>query len=67
MMESVWLDIQHAARTLRASPLFTTVAVLSLAIGIAGTTIIFGITDAYLSPSAGDRRRRSSSPGWPCG
>ena len=48
MMESVWLDIQHAARTLRASPLFTTVAVLSLAIGIAGTTIIFGITDAYL-------------------
>src|SRR5262245_60265918 len=48
MVESIWLDIQHAARTLRASPLFTVVAVLSLAVGIAGTTIIFGITDAYL-------------------
>ena len=48
MMESVWRDMLHAARTLRASPLFTVVAVLSLAVGIAGTTILFGITDAYL-------------------
>ena len=47
-MESVWRDVQHAARTLRASPLFTVVAVLSLAVGIAGTTVIFGIADAYL-------------------
>jgi predicted permease len=48
MVESAWLDIRHAARTLRISPLFTTVAVLSLAVGIAGTTIIFGLADAYL-------------------
>ena len=48
MMESAWLDVRQAVRTLRGSPLFSTVAVLSLAVGIAGTTIIFGLTDAYL-------------------
>ena len=48
MVESIWLDIQHAARTLRASPLFTAIAVLSLSVGIAGTTVIFGLTNAYL-------------------
>jgi len=48
MIESIWLDVRHAARTLRRSPLFTTIAVLSLAVGIAGTTVIFGLTNAYL-------------------
>jgi predicted permease len=48
MMESAWLDLRHAVRMLRASPLFTTVAVVSLAVGIAGTTVIFGVADAYL-------------------
>ena len=48
MVESVWLDVRHAARLLRGSPLFTAVSVLSLAVGIAGTTVIFGVTDAYL-------------------
>lgn len=48
MVESTWLDVRHAARTLRRSPLFTIAAVLSLAVGIAGTTIIFGVADAYL-------------------
>jgi putative ABC transport system permease protein len=48
MVESIWLDIQHAVRTLRASPLFTAIAVLSLSVGIAGTTVIFGVIDAYL-------------------
>ena len=59
MVESIWLDIQHAARTLRASPLFTAIAVLSLSVGIAGTTVIFGLTDAYLlrpRPGIADRR-----------
>lgn len=48
MVESTWLDVKHAARTLRHSPLFTIAAVLSLAVGIAGTTVIFGVADAYL-------------------
>jgi predicted permease len=44
----MWPDIRHAVRTLRASPLFTAVAVFTMAVGIAGTTVIFGLTDAYL-------------------
>ena len=46
----------HAARTLRASPMFTLVSVLSLAIGISGTSIVFNIADAYLfQPRSGMR------------
>jgi predicted permease len=49
-------DITHAARTLRASPMFTLVSVLSLAIGISGTSIVFNIADAYLfQPRSGMR------------
>ena len=47
MFETTWQDIRHAARTLRVSPVFTLTAVLSLAIGIAGTGAIFGIVDTY--------------------
>ena len=45
---TMWLDIRQAARTLRFSPLFTFISVLSLAVGIAGTTVVFGLIDAYL-------------------
>jgi predicted permease len=41
-------DVRYGARTLRGSPLFTLVAVLSLAIGITGTTVIFTLAEAYL-------------------
>jgi predicted permease len=52
----MWPDIRHAARTLRASPLFALVSVLSLAIGISGTAIVFNIADAYLfQPRSGMR------------
>jgi predicted permease len=34
-------------RTLGSSPMFTLTAVLSLAIGIGGTAVIFGVADAY--------------------
>lgn len=47
MFETTWQDIRHAARTLRVRPVFTLTAVLSLAIGIAGTAAIFGIVDTY--------------------
>ena len=47
-MGSVWQDIRHATRTLRASPLFAMVSVLSLAIGIAGTAFVFNVADTYL-------------------
>ncbi len=44
----IWQDFKHALRTLRAQPGFTAVALLTLAIGIGGTTAIFGAVNAVL-------------------
>jgi predicted permease len=44
----MWREVGLAARTLRASPLFLLTAVLSLAIGIGATAVIFAVADAYL-------------------
>jgi putative ABC transport system permease protein len=55
-VDNMWPDVRHAARSLRASPLFALVSVLSLAIGISGTAIVFNIADAYLfQPRSGMR------------
>jgi predicted permease len=48
MWSEIARDFGLAVRTLRDSPMFTLTAVLSLAIGIGGTAIIFGVADAYL-------------------
>lgn len=44
----IWQDLKHALRALRRKPGFTTVTVLTLAIGIGGTTAIFGAVNAVL-------------------
>ena len=45
--DSLLQDTRYASRTLRASPFFTLTAVLSVAIGIAGTAVIYSITDTF--------------------
>jgi putative ABC transport system permease protein len=45
-MQTVWQDIRHSLRLLRINPSFTTVAILSLALGIGANTAIFQLLDA---------------------
>ena len=47
-MTSVWSDTRLAIRGLKRSPLFATVAILSLALGIGANTAIFTLIDQIL-------------------
>jgi predicted permease len=52
-------DLRYAVRTLRGSPAFTAIAVLTLALGLGATTAIFGLVSAVLFkplPFAGPER-----------
>ncbi len=47
-LESLWQDLRFALRTLRKSPAFSLVIVLSLALGTGANTAIFTLVDAAL-------------------
>src|SRR5690242_1317605 len=47
-LDGLTLDVSYALRSLRHNPAFTAVAVLTLALAIAGNTVIFGVIDAVL-------------------
>jgi len=45
-LDRFWQDLRYGARGLYKSPVFTVVAMLSLAIGIAATVTVFSVFDA---------------------
>lgn len=47
-LETIARDVSYGLRMLRCSPVFTTVAVLSLALGIGANSAIFGLIDTLL-------------------
>ncbi len=47
-LQRLWQDVRYGWRTLRSNVLFTTMAVLSLALGIGANTAIYSVMDAVM-------------------
>ena len=47
-MQTIWLDLRYAFRSLSKNPGLASIAILTLAIGIGATTVIFSAVDSIL-------------------
>jgi predicted permease len=47
-LDSILQDLRYAFRSLRRSPVFTLVAVITISVGIGATTTIFSVANAFL-------------------
>jgi len=47
-MGTLWLDLRYGLRTLRRQPLYASIAILSLGLGIGATAAVFSVADAAL-------------------
>jgi macrolide transport system ATP-binding/permease protein len=47
-MQSFWRDLRYAARTLRNSPSFTTIAIVTLGLGMAVNTTVFSVVNGLM-------------------
>jgi hypothetical protein len=47
-LESQWTDTKYALRRLRRAPLFTTIALITLAVAVGANTVIFSVVNGVL-------------------